>query len=541
MADPTRTVVTSEGPPTASVADPAATTTGEPAPAGPSPPPTPARYLLGEPIARGGMGEVFRATDTTLGREVAVKVLGNKYAPGSTTARRFLDEARITGQLQHPGIPPVHDLGTLPDGRPFLAMKLIKGDTLADLLNGGRANTLAVFEGICQAVGYAHAHGVIHRDLKPANVMVGAFGEVQVMDWGLAKVLASRDRHGAVERDPDATADSDPTEIKSLRNAETQAGALLGTPAFMAPEQAIGAVDQIDRRTDVFGLGGILCSLLTGKPPFVGDTAESTRQLAARAKLADAFARLAGCGAEPDLVALAKRCLSAEKADRPADAGEVAKAVATLRAAADDRARRAENDRERAEVESREQRKRRRVMQWACGIVIGVLLAGVIGDGDRAGAGQRRERTREAAGGRRGAGEGRDRPGVPESVRHPRRDGVRGDRRITGHPADGHPRAEAVPGGGADPLSGVRHRTGWGRSRPPPGGDRRRPGGAHREPARPTARGGGSVPTVPRRIRRLGRRSPGRDRIPAARGEAAREPGDGPQAARGHGRGRAGV
>jgi hypothetical protein len=146
------------------------------------------RYVLGDEIALGGMGVVYRAADTALGREVAVKVLLDKLGPGSGAARRFADEARITGQLQHPAIPPVHDLGSLPDGRPFLAMKLIKGNTLDALLkartNPGedRGRFVAVSEQVCQALEFAHAHGVIHRDLKPANVMVGSFGEVQVMD-----------------------------------------------------------------------------------------------------------------------------------------------------------------------------------------------------------------------------------------------------------------------------------------------------------------------------------------------------------------------
>lgn len=157
-------------------------------------------YEVGGLLGCGGMGVVYRATDSTLGREVAVKVLLHRFAADSGTARRFADEARITAQLQHPGIPPVHDLGTLPDGRPFLAMKLIKGSTLDHLLAArpdpaqGRGRFVAAFEQVCQAVGYAHAHNVIHRDLKPSNVMVGAFGEVQVMDWGLAKVLAARGR-----------------------------------------------------------------------------------------------------------------------------------------------------------------------------------------------------------------------------------------------------------------------------------------------------------------------------------------------------------
>jgi serine/threonine-protein kinase len=135
-----------------------------------------------------------------LGREVAVKVLQEQYAPDSGTARRFADEARITGQLQHPNVPAMHDLGVLPDGRPFLAMKLIKGETLEDLLKRRadpaecRGRFVAAFEQVCQAVAYAHAHNVVHRDLKPANVMVGPFGEVQVMDWGLAKVLGARPR-----------------------------------------------------------------------------------------------------------------------------------------------------------------------------------------------------------------------------------------------------------------------------------------------------------------------------------------------------------
>ncbi|HET6573568.1 MAG TPA: serine/threonine-protein kinase [Fimbriiglobus sp.] len=209
-----------------------------------------------------------------------------------------------------------------------------------------------MFEQVCQAVGYAHAHHVIHRDLKPANVMVGAFGEVQVMDWGLAKVLANREVEPP-DADPDATLG---TEVRSTRGADaaTQAGSLLGTPAYMPPEQAIGAVDQIDTRSDVFGLGGILCVILTGQPPYVAADAESTRQLAARARLEDAFTRLEGCGAEPELEALCKRCLSAEKSDRPRDAGEVADAVRRLRADAEDRARRAELDRARAEVQAAE-------------------------------------------------------------------------------------------------------------------------------------------------------------------------------------------
>src|SRR5262249_35291253 len=151
-------------------------------------------------LGRGGMGVAYKARDLSLDRDVAVKLLQDRYPADSPIACRFTSEAPITAQLQHPGVPAVHRVGTLPDGRPFLAMKLIKGRTLSALLRerpdtaADRGRFVATFEQVCQAVGYAHAHNVIHRDLKPSNVMVGAFGEVQVMDWGLAKVLTARGR-----------------------------------------------------------------------------------------------------------------------------------------------------------------------------------------------------------------------------------------------------------------------------------------------------------------------------------------------------------
>src|SRR5712692_8013114 len=153
-----------------------------------APPAGPPGYELIDEIGHGGMGVVYRARDNALDRDVAVKLLAERYPSDSLPAQRFLTEARITGQLQHPGIPAVHQVGTLANGRPFLAMKLIKGNTLEAILKGRadpsaeRGRLLGVFEAVCQAVGYAHAHQVIHRDIKPSNVMVGAFGEVQVMD-----------------------------------------------------------------------------------------------------------------------------------------------------------------------------------------------------------------------------------------------------------------------------------------------------------------------------------------------------------------------
>jgi tetratricopeptide (TPR) repeat protein len=346
------------------------------------------RYQMLTEIARGGMGVIWRATDNTLGREVAVKVLQDKFAPDSGTARRFAAEARITAQLQHPAIPPVHDYGKLPDDRPFLAMKLIKGRTLEELLQqrsdpaAERGRYLVVFEQVCQAVAYAHAHSVIHRDLKPGNVMVGSFGEVQVMDWGLAKVLA--EKAALASADPDLPETVAGTRIcgsdaDSSDASFTQAGSILGTLSYMPPEQAAGEIGKVDQRSDVFGLGAILTVILTGRPPYTGADAEAVRVKAIRGELAACLARLDGCGAEPELVALCKRCLAFAPADRPRDAGAVAEEVANLRAATEERARAAETERAAAEARAAEQWKRRRWQAAAAAAV--VLIVALLGVG----------------------------------------------------------------------------------------------------------------------------------------------------------------
>jgi tetratricopeptide (TPR) repeat protein len=361
-------------------ADPARTLDSRPgdAPGAPESVPDPPGYaLLGE-IGQGGMGVVYRARDLELDREVAVKVLRGRYRAGFAAAARFLDEARITARLQHPGIPAVYRVGELPDARPFLAMKLIKGRTLDELLRAdgpGAARWLGAFESVCHAVGYAHARGVIHRDLKPHNVMVGAFGEVQVMDWGLAKVLG--DTAAPVSAPAEAIAQSEVYLPRDSDGTLTQAGSVLGTPAFMPPEQAAGEVEKIDRRADVFGLGAILCALLTGMPPYDGTTAESVRLAAVRGNTIAAFALLDACGADAEIVSLCKRCMGFEPSDRPADADAVAREVARIRTAAAERAADAERAKLAAEVQIGEQRKRRRVIERAAVVVIAVFAAGV--------------------------------------------------------------------------------------------------------------------------------------------------------------------
>ncbi len=349
-----------------------------------SPPRSAGRFQLGQELARGGMGAVYSARDESLGRDVAVKVLHERYLDDSPMAQRFLDEASITAQLQHPGIPPVFEVGRVDDGRPYLAMKLIKGRTLEDLLNerpnpaSDRGRFLAMFEQICQAVGYAHNKHVLHRDLKPANVMVGAFGEVQVMDWGVAKLLAPG---GAAAQGPAAgTQIPCGTVIQTSRPSDsaTLTGCLVGTPGFMAPEQAGGALDQLDERTDVFGLGAILCVILTGEPPYTGKSGEEVRAMAILGTLADAHARLDQCGADAKLVELCRACLSVDQNSRPRDAGALAATIHGYLAGVEERARQAELERAAAEVRAAEQRKRRRVQLALAATVLLALVSGIV-------------------------------------------------------------------------------------------------------------------------------------------------------------------
>jgi serine/threonine protein kinase len=216
------------------------------------------RYDVRGEIARGGMGVVYAAHDRDLGRDVAVKVIAPETADPEV-AERLLREARIIARLEHPGIVPVHDVGTLPDGRVFYAMKLVSGKRLDEIAREGvpLRDRLRLFLRLCEPVAFAHAHGVIHRDLKPENVMVGPFGEVLVMDWGVAK------QRGENEAKP-GTAGGVPTERAA---GDTAHGTILGTPAYMAPEQARGEVDRVDARADVHALGGVLHFLLTGRAP----------------------------------------------------------------------------------------------------------------------------------------------------------------------------------------------------------------------------------------------------------------------------------
>lgn len=227
------------------------------------------RYRLLERVARGGMGVVYAAEDEKLERRVALKVLD---LPGtdSDLANRLIREALVLARLEHPGIVPVHDVGTLADGRVFYTMKFVQGQRLDQYVDAVPSVTerLRLFLRICDAVAFAHAHGVLHRDLKPANIMVGSFGEVLVMDWGLAKWLKENAGQKPEIVDPEATIFEKPRKAGDLTSATastavTGHGTVLGTPGYMSPEQARGDVEHLDARSDIFSLGALLRFLLT--------------------------------------------------------------------------------------------------------------------------------------------------------------------------------------------------------------------------------------------------------------------------------------
>ena len=227
-------------------------------------------------LASGGMGTVYVVRDTDLGRDVALKVIGVPD-PGGELSERLIAEARHLARLEHPNIVPVHDVGRLADGRFFYVMKLVRGKSLEKW--GRESHSLPTllrsFQKICEAVSFAHARGVIHRDLKPDNVMIGPFGEALVMDWGVAKSL-DRIAAGEASEDRNPGSPGRPDRRGTAPVRRTIDGAIIGTPAYMAPEQARGEVGRMNERTDVYGLGSILYFLLSGRAPFEAGSPEGT-------------------------------------------------------------------------------------------------------------------------------------------------------------------------------------------------------------------------------------------------------------------------
>lgn len=291
----------------------------------------PRNLEIGDEVARGGMGAVLYAKDLNIGRSVAMKVVLSSGDASTESLMRFVEEAQVTGQLEHPGIVPIYDLGTDEDGQPFYTMKLVKGVTLKEVLTDikdGKADVIAryplaqlltIFQKVCDAVAFAHSKGVVHRDLKPENIMIGEFGEVLVMDWGLAKVLVS---------DGTSKTKGKPV-VKSARTVAaagsdvyvTMDGTIMGSPQFMAPEQADGRVDLIDARTDVFALGGVLYNILALQAPFAGATLETVLENVRRGEIQPvpetaALPHLPGGKVPESLAAVTLKAMKGARMDR---------------------------------------------------------------------------------------------------------------------------------------------------------------------------------------------------------------------------------
>ena len=294
------------------------------------------KYRLLEKFSRGGMGTIYLAEDTQLQRKVALKVLHTPDASGELSAR-MLREARVIAQLEHPSIVPVHDVGELPDGRVFYVMKFVQGRRLDQYAQAENAlpDRLRIFQKVCEAVAFAHANGVIHRDLKPENIMVGAFGEVLVMDWGLAKIVAEGEaRNGGAKTEDGGSKGKDNERRASNHHHpatgneqpatsdqhQTLHGTIMGTPAYMAPEQKRGDIAQIDQRSDIYALGAILKFLLTGH----SKAGLAQKDFSSSTISSNASPALPGAKIPKQLAAICAQAMAEEKEQRYASAQALA-------------------------------------------------------------------------------------------------------------------------------------------------------------------------------------------------------------------------
>lgn len=277
------------------------------------------RYDDSGEVGRGGMARVHRVFDRTLLREVALKILRPEFAGKERLVQRFIREAQITAQLDHPNIVPIHELGQDPETGAFYEnLKLVRGETLTEALkNAGseRLNSenlvefLQIFLKVCDAVAFAHNRGVIHRDLKPSNIMVGEFGQVYVMDWGVARLLDAPTGEGAQGQRV--------CVAEELENAlSEEPGNIIGTPRYMPPEQVRGQHDQIDQRADIFALGAILYHILTGRPPYAAKSYYKTLLEAQSAQIIPPEQTSGGSRIPSGLAAIAMQALAPQPQDR---------------------------------------------------------------------------------------------------------------------------------------------------------------------------------------------------------------------------------
>lgn len=325
------------------------------------------RYdVLGE-IGHGGIGLVARARDVDLGRELAIKVLRKRHVGQGEIVQRFLEEARIIGQLQHPGVVPVHEMGHSIDGRPFFSMKLVNGHTLNQVMENlgtdpdHRRKLLNIMLSVCQTVAFAHSKNVVHRDLKPINIMVGEFGEVQVLDWGLAKRIGRDNESPTNKKTSDADADTHQSNRSNDSTINSMDGTVIGTPAYMPPEQAKGLVDKTGKQADVFSLGAILLEVLTGKPPYGGESKQEQLHAAETADMQGSLDRLEGESIDEELKSIVRACLQPTIEDRPSDAGVVAEKLENYLQSVESRLQQAQISAAAAESRTKQEIKTRRV------------------------------------------------------------------------------------------------------------------------------------------------------------------------------------
>jgi serine/threonine-protein kinase len=294
------------------------------------------RYSPRRVLGRGGMGEVRLATDGAIGRDVALKVLGSNLSGSQDARARFMREVRVQGRLEHPAIVPVYDTGTDADGNFFFSMKHVSGRTLDEILHGNSkeveadgwtlSRLLGVFRQVCLAIDYAHSRGVVHRDLKPTNVMVGDFGQVYVLDWGIAKELSPLPGDSPEIRPLSSGEQGIIARRGSSLGGQTLGGELLGTPGYMAPEQ-IGGAAGADERSDIYALGAILFEILTLQRLHEGETTEHVIRSTVRGADARARTRALSRNVPPELEAVCVRATARNPARRFASVRELTSAI----------------------------------------------------------------------------------------------------------------------------------------------------------------------------------------------------------------------
>jgi len=325
----------------------------------------PDRYEFGPELARGGVGRINVVRDRDLMRTVVMKSLIEGNAVSDYVLKKFVEEAQITGQLEHPNIVPVHEIGFFSGGEVFFTMKLVRGRTLKDIIKRlrkpeefegadwsiegyTRTRLLGIFQQVCMAIGFAHSRGVVHRDIKPSNVMIGDFGETLMLDWGVAKVLGRRD-DSADGGSVDSQLDTQVTTLRSQSEDSTMMGVVTGTPAYMAPEQAAGRIDEVDARADIYALGALLYEILTYVPPFRGKNFRQTLTAVLTQPVTPPSVRAPENDVPRALEEICMRCLAKRREDRYQSCREVVQDLERYLAGVEDLDRRARMSREKVE------------------------------------------------------------------------------------------------------------------------------------------------------------------------------------------------